>query len=39
MKGELAREIMKEFVGLREKAHSYLKGNNDEDKKSQKSVR
>ena len=29
---------MKEFVGLREKAHSYLKGNNDEDKKSQKSV-
>ena len=38
MKGELAREIMKEFVGLREKSHSYLKGNNEEDKKSQKSV-
>ena len=38
MKGELAGEIMKEFVGLREKAYSYLKGNNDEDKKSQKCV-
>ena len=25
---------MKEFVGLRTKTYSYLKGNNDEDKKA-----
>ena len=38
---ELGRHIMKEFVGLRTKSSSYLKDNNDEDKKSkrqQKSV-
>ena len=30
---------MKEFVGLRAKSHSYLKDNNDEDKKkTQKGV-
>ena len=29
---------MKEFVGLRMKTYSYLKDNNDEDKKAQKSV-
>ena len=33
MKEELGGQIMKEFVGLREKTYSYLKGNNDEDKK------
>ena len=27
---------MKEFVGLRAKSHSYLKDNNDEDKKNTK---
>ena len=29
---------MKEFVGLRAKSHSYLKDNNDEDKKKHKKV-
>ena len=34
MKDELGRQIMKEFVGLRAKIYSYLKENNDEDKKA-----
>ena len=34
MKDELGRQIMKEFVGLRAKTCSYLKDNNDEDKKA-----
>ena len=40
MKNELVEQIMKEFAGLRTKAYSYLKENNDEDKKQkvQKSV-
>ena len=40
MKDELGGQIMKEFVGLRTKTQSYLKENNDEDKKPtiQKSV-
>ena len=33
MRDDLGRQIMKEFVGLRAKTHSYLKDNNDEDKK------
>ena len=33
MKDELRGQIMKKFVGLRAKAYSYLKDNNDEDKK------
>ena len=32
MKGELGGKTMKEFVGLRTKAYSYLKDINDEDK-------
>ena len=32
MKGELGGKTMKEFVGLRAKAYSYLKDINDEDK-------
>ena len=34
MKNELGGQIMKEFVGLRAKTYSYLKDNNDEDKKA-----
>ena len=33
MKDELGGQIMKEFVRLRAKTDSYLKNNNDEDKK------
>ena len=40
MKDELGGQIMKEFAALRAKTYSYLKDNNDEDKKqrAQKSV-
>ena len=34
MKDKLVGEIMKEFVGLRAKTYSYLKDNNDKDKKA-----
>ena len=34
MKDELSGQIIKEFFGLRAKIYSYLKDNNDEDKKS-----
>ena len=34
MKDELGRQIMKELVGLTAKTYSYLKVNNDEDKKA-----
>ena len=34
MRGKLGGQIMKEFVGLRAKTYSYLKENNDEDKKA-----
>ena len=34
MKDELGGQIMKEFVGLRAKIYSYLRENNDEDKKA-----
>ena len=33
MEDELGGQIMKELVGLRAKTYSYLKDNNDEDKK------
>ena len=40
MKDELGGQIIEEFFGLRAKTYSYLKDNNDEDKKqkTQKSV-
>ena len=34
MKDELDRQIMEEFVGLPAKTYSYLKDNDDEDKKA-----
>ena len=34
MKDELGGQIMKEFVGLKAKRYSYLKGKNDEGKKA-----
>ena len=36
IKDELSGQIMKEFVGLRFKIYSYLKDNNNEDKKSKR---
>ena len=36
MKDELVGKIMKEFVRLRGKTYSYLKDNNDKDKKQWK---
>ena len=36
MKGELGRQIVNKFFGLRAKTYSYLKDNNNEDKKKQK---
>ena len=36
IKDKLGEQILKEFVGLRAKTYSYLKDNNDEDKKSKK---
>ena len=33
MKDEFGAQIMKVFVGLRAKTYSYLKDNNDKDKK------
>ena len=36
MKYELGGQILKKSVGLRAKAYSYLKDNNDEDKKSKR---
>ena len=36
MTDELGVQIMKEFVGLRAKTYSYVKDNNDEDKKSKR---
>ena len=34
MRDELGGQFMKEFFGLRAKTYSYLKDNNDEDKKA-----
>ena len=34
MKDELGEQIMKQFVGLTAKMYSYLKDNNDKDKKA-----
>ena len=34
MKDEIGGQVIKEFVGLRKKTYSYLKDNNDEDKKA-----
>ena len=36
IKDELGGQIMKKFVGLRAKTHSYLKDNNNEDKKAKR---
>ena len=36
MKYELGGQIMREFAGLRSKTYSYLKDNNEEDKKSKR---
>ena len=36
MKDKSGRKIMKKIVGLRAKTYSYLKDNNDEDKKSKR---
>ena len=34
MKNEFGGQIMKKFAGLKVEAYSYLKDNNDEDKKA-----
>ena len=36
MRDELGRQIMNKFFGLSAKTYSYLKDNNNEDKKSKK---
>ena len=36
MKDELAGQIMKELVGLKEKTYSYLKDNKNENKKNKR---
>ena len=36
MKDKLGGQIMKEFAGLKSKSYSYLKDNNDEDKKTKR---
>ena len=36
MKDGLGGQIVKEFLGLRAKTYSYLKDNNDKDKKSKR---
>ena len=38
MKHELGGQIIKKITGLRAKPYSYLKDNNDEDKKAKESV-
>ena len=38
MKDELGEQIMKECVGLRAKIYSYLKDNNEEDKKAKGTI-